>query len=536
MKIVISEIQLKSLVEQIKTNQTKVNSSFVTTKNNVLTKDTLTGGDLKIPKGTKFTAHQSGDKNDKSMGGIIFTASVDRIEGGKTKPSTVYYCNGTNAGKFYHNDSKSWYYDKTKVLSGYLSKNICGKSYGDQNYFVTKEKKDTEKQLKERSNYCAKNGQFVDKNGKKTCYETSTEFEKNYNFLKSQGLLVDGIQGYTMPTPTNPNQHFNYVALFSVKYLTDVQANSVGWSNTECMAIGLSSIGNVKMKSKLLTAYDANLIQMMNDEKSRIYTLIDVKTEPKYANFFLSDFYFQFGKLVKDVSNSVNVPYTVYFPDGVYSFMTSYFGTTNVSQISNVLKRTKSRCAGGGLTPEQGHKAISTLALVSAFIPVVGPFLAAGLGTADAAILWNEGKKAEAGLTFALSVIPFASKIPGLKNVGQGVFNSIASKFVKKLPFTPEELNVIQKMTNAKSEIDELTKKFIASKVQNNTVKELINVAKTKGEDYLVGKVSEKVGVDLKKIPKSKTEALKTIKGEIKKTATNLAKDATKSYDKKSTT
>ena len=142
MKIIVTEEQIKEIINNVYGNilfeQTKPvskNQTYVTTQDRSLTKDSLTGGELKIPKGTIFTAHQNGDKKITTP---TYTASVDRITNGKNKPSTVYYCNGTNAGKFWNDASKSWYYDKSKVLSGYLSKNLCTKSLADQSYWESK--------------------------------------------------------------------------------------------------------------------------------------------------------------------------------------------------------------------------------------------------------------------------------------------------------------------------------------------------------------------------------------------------------------
>ena len=141
MKIIVTEEQIKKIINNVYGNilfeETKPkpkNQTYSIVQDRLLTKNTLTGGELKIPKGTTFTAHQVGNRKDKS-GGTDYTASVDRITNGKNKPSTVFYCDGTNAGKFWNGASKSWYYDKTKVLSGYLSKNLCNKSYGDQYYW-----------------------------------------------------------------------------------------------------------------------------------------------------------------------------------------------------------------------------------------------------------------------------------------------------------------------------------------------------------------------------------------------------------------
>jgi hypothetical protein len=493
-EILITEGQLKRIIaEQTKPTPVKPkNKTYTTVQDRVLTRDALTGS-ITIPKGTRFTAHQDGDR--KSGPQPTYTASVDRIVNGKRKPSTVFYCTGKNAGKFWNGSSNSWYYDKTKVLSGFLTKNLCTKSFGDQYYYENADEWREAKDKKEELSRCSRDGQYVNAKGGKDCYHNSTEFKKNYDFLKSQGLNVDGLSGREMPRPQSPSQHFNLSALFSIKDITDFQADKVGWNNKECMSIGLASIGNVKMKSKLLNAYDLSVKSLIDDRKSPLYTLFSNTVSPSYANFFLSDFYFQWSKLVNDVNASVSVNNTVYFPDGVYNFMATYYGTTNVSQIKNTIQSKKAGCQGGGLTAEQGHQVLSTLTFVSAFIPVVGPFIAAGLGTVDAAILYNQGKKGEAALTVALSLIPFVGKIPALKGIGQEVFKSIALKTASKVALNPEELLALEKLTNAKAEFDAIAKEWVASKTKSTAVQEVIQVVKKKGEGYVADKVKEVSGV-----------------------------------------
>jgi len=167
MKIIVTEEQINLIINNIysnilfeQTKDTPKNQSYTTTQDRLLTKNTLTGGQLKIPKGTRFTAHQNGDKKLTTP---TYTTSVDRITNGKNKPSTVFYCNGTNAGKFWNDASKSWYYDKSKVLSGYLSKNLCTKSFADQSYSEIKK---------------------IDIKGKRTPAQIA-------NFLKSSNTLDD---------------------------------------------------------------------------------------------------------------------------------------------------------------------------------------------------------------------------------------------------------------------------------------------------------------------------------------------------------
>ena len=495
MEILITEGQLKRIIaEQTKPTPVKPkNKTYTTVQDRVLTRDALTGS-ITIPKGTRFTAHQDGDR--KSGPQPTYTASVDRIVNGKRKPSTVFYCTGKNAGKFWNGSSNSWYYDKTKVLSGFLTKNLCTKSFGDQYYYENADEWREAKDKKEEFARCSRDGQYVNAKGGKDCYHNSTEFQKNTEFLQSQGLLTRGWDGI----PTSPNQHFDLSALYSIKEITNTQVNAIGWNNTECMRIGLASIKSTPHKAKYLNAYDSSVKAIIDDPKSRLYTAPNFSktVSPSYANFVLSDFYFDFGKLAQSVNGANRSGEALgswYFPEGVYNFMATYYGTTNIAQIKNTITNRRGACQGGGLTAEQGHQVLSTLTFVSAFIPVIGPFIAAGLGTVDAAILYNQGKKGEAAVTVALSLIPFVGKIPALKGIGQEVFKSIALKTASKVALNPEELLALEKLTNAKAEFDAIAKEWVASKTKSTAVQEVIQVVKKKGEGYVADKVKEVSGV-----------------------------------------
>jgi hypothetical protein len=110
----------------------------------------------------------------------------------------------------------------------------------------------------------------------------------------------------------------------------------------------------------------------------------------------------------------------------------------------------------GSKSLEQGNKSIANLdphtiatifAIGTAFIPVVGPFISAGIGIADASLYYKEGDKKTAGLTAVLSMLPFVgsvvSKIPGVKQLGAKGMALLASKLSKG----------VKNLTNVETEI-----------------------------------------------------------------------------------
>jgi hypothetical protein len=528
MKLIITENQFKTILEQATKQKTVApkNLTYSTQNDRVLTSDSTFGGDLKIPKGTRFTSHQSGFAGGKGIDSPKYWVSVDRMKGGKLTYSTIYWCSGENKGKFWNVPSKSWYIDEKKVLSGYLSNNLCNKAYGDQYRIKNADKWIEQADRKKEDEWALANSPYTDANGKKVMYYRSTDFKRNYDFLKSQGLVVDGV-----PNPQSPNQQFNLCALFSIKYLTDYQTNRLGWNNTECLQIGLSSLGNVKMVSKKLQSYGLSIKENIENPQSPLWTHVKTKVEPLYANFMLSDFYFKWGQLVNDINANPNNNNTFYFPDGVYNFMNAFYGSLNVNQIKGAYDRVRPSCIGGGLTAEQGHSVIEGLQIASMFIPFVGPFLAAGLGIADSAIYYSEGKKGEAGLTLALSIIPFAAEIPALKNVGKPIFKAIADKTIKKIPFNPEELKVVQTINAHKEEFKKVTETWIKKQSSNKTVQEMLTIAKNKGEEAIKGEIAKATGVNVKLVPTNKKELSKIVKGQAKDVVKGYATNVAKSID-----
>jgi hypothetical protein len=86
------------------------------------------------------------------------------------------------------------------------------------------------------------------------------------------------------------------------------------------------------------------------------------------------------------------------------------------------------------------------LGIGSAFIPVVGPLISAGIGLMDAKLYYDEGDKTAAGLSAAFSLLPFVgsivSKIPGIKKLGTKGMSLLASKISKGQSLTKAEAEI----------------------------------------------------------------------------------------------
>ena len=110
------------------------------------------------------------------------------------------------------------------------------------------------------------------------------------------------------------------------------------------------------------------------------------------------------------------------------------------------------------------HTLLQISEIGAAFIPVVGPMIAAGIGMTDAALYYKQGDKKSAALSAVFSLLPgmatVVGKIPGIKKLGQKGMLKLASKISKgEKVFTPEEAQVAKQMEGEVELIKNETKK-----------------------------------------------------------------------------
>jgi len=95
------------------------------------------------------------------------------------------------------------------------------------------------------------------------------------------------------------------------------------------------------------------------------------------------------------------------------------------------------------------HTAMTILSIGTAFIPLVGPFISAGIQIADAAMYYNEGDKKTAGLVGAFAIIPgiggLAAKM-GIGKLSAKVLGNIGKKIGMGSKLTKGELDVANKV------------------------------------------------------------------------------------------
>jgi hypothetical protein len=137
---------------------------------------------------------------------------------------------------------------------------------------------------------------------------------------------------------------------------------------------------------------------------------------------------------------------------------------------------------------ENPHLVNQVMQIGAAFIPIVGPFVSAGIGLADAAMYAKEGKNGEAGVAAVFSLLPgigvVVSKIPGVKQLGQKGMQLLATKFLTKAPLNAVEQGVITGIN--------LNKELIKQET-NSVVKNMASTAFTRTADAATKKVLKNI-------------------------------------------
>lgn len=138
-----------------------------------------------------------------------------------------------------------------------------------------------------------------------------------------------------------------------------------------------------------------------------------------------------------------------------------------------------------GLNP---HTITLIAGIATAFIPVVGPFISAGIGLADAAMYYKEGDKKTAGMVGMFTLLPvigpIVSKIPGIKQLGTKGMVLLAKKISTGSKITdPTEVAIVNGLAKNK----ELVKNSVNTHVKTLSQKTSEKISDNKIKSALLG-------------------------------------------------
>lgn len=147
------------------------------------------------------------------------------------------------------------------------------------------------------------------------------------------------------------------------------------------------------------------------------------------------------------------------------------------------------------------HTLNTILAIGTAFIPVVGPFISAGISLYDAGKYYSEGDTKTAGLVGMFALIPGAasvvSKIPGVQQLGAKGMSTLATKLSSGSKLTKLESEVAQGLSANQalvqkelSVITANTARKAAEAVTKPTVKQTLTSIGQKGLSFTAKNVA----------------------------------------------
>jgi hypothetical protein len=144
--------------------------------------------------------------------------------------------------------------------------------------------------------------------------------------------------------------------------------------------------------------------------------------------------------------------------------LTSSNQKSSLQPTTNVKSGTVNSTLGPG-QPLDKHTLLTILQIGTAFIPVAGPFISAGIGLADAGLYYKEGDKTTAGVTAAFSMIPFlgpiVSKIPGVKQLGSKGMAALGAKIARgSKNLTQAEIEIANAVKFHSAKVQEMLKEM----------------------------------------------------------------------------
>ena len=127
---------------------------------------------------------------------------------------------------------------------------------------------------------------------------------------------------------------------------------------------------------------------------------------------------------------------------------------------------------------KHNHGINTILQIGTSFIPVVGPFISAGIGLADAKQYYDEGHHKEAGIVGVLSLLPgcgqLIGKIPKVAALGEKGMAAIGLKLMGNKALTKIEEDVVISLTKE----TELVKTALAGRIQQLATSVQGNISK----------------------------------------------------------
>lgn len=199
---------------------------------------------------------------------------------------------------------------------------------------------------------------------------------------------------------------------------------------------------------------------------------------------YLDDFYFNFTQLEKHLDDAFKsdkyAVKTSLFPDGVWSFYTTYYGSDNYTKIYNSAKNVGDICNGIQSIDPKGKQGVSlwdpsTWGISSSdivavgefllpFVPVIGPYASAAIQLTKSAQSFSKGDYIDGSFRLLGGIAPFVKSTSIVNKVNKNLPN----KFVSVSRYVPpQQQTTILKMgeklvlKQAKGEVEKYEKQLM---------------------------------------------------------------------------
>jgi hypothetical protein len=223
-------------------------------------------------------------------------------------------------------------------------------------------------------------------------------------FLKELGFGMSTPGGYPDIMPKNPlsgNHLMAQSALNATRYLTSgLISDKVISSVKGNVEVCVTSVGSTCAPPLFYTA------KYFDYEMGKVVSSKTIGKHPAQFVVYLSNFYFDFGKLQKDLDDTFRSDKDAYksnlFPDGWWGWFNAYWGTNNLNVITQNIKSISSYDipsgigsinkynTGGSIWSYLGdcftdyHCALDIASIAALAIPGVGPIVSMGLDFVNA--------------------------------------------------------------------------------------------------------------------------------------------------------
>jgi len=324
--------------------------------------------------------------------------------------------------------------------------------------------------------------------------KSTQELKPTVDFLKSNGLDPSGA--------ISNNHAFALAAIRGTKKLTDkIQQRIVG-AGDSAYSVCVKKVGSTCPPGSYMTVDSFNL-----DMANKVNSKKDENTQglkpPQYT--FLTNFYFDWGKIQKDLNDAFKLDKNAYrsdlFPDGWWNWFTAYWGTDNLSgiKIADYPKLVKvpgwkGGYPTGGMTSSDMHTFLTIVeigTLILGLIPsplspiLLGVSTAAGLG--DSATYFYEGDKYMGSMMLALEIIPggeFLKVLRGSKTAvklgKEGTIELLQQGSKGTLKGGEEILyqNLKKELKTIEGEVVQATQKQLGKEISENLTQNFVKTTK----------------------------------------------------------